>query len=46
MPPPLIAVDQVSESSPGVKALDRMQFELLPAEVHALVGDNSAGKSS
>ena len=30
----------------GVKALDGVDFRLLPGEVHALMGENGAGKST
>ena len=31
---------------PGVLALDRVDFQLLPGEVHILLGENGAGKST
>ena len=31
---------------PGVKALDHVDFSLMPGEIHALVGANGAGKST
>ena len=31
---------------PGVHALDDCQFELRAGEVHALIGENGAGKST
>jgi ribose transport system ATP-binding protein len=44
--PPLISVNDLSKSFPGVQALSHVQFELLPGEVHAVVGENGAGKST
>ena len=37
---------QISRQFPGVQALDRVDFELLPGEVHVLFGENGAGKST
>lgn len=36
----------VSKSFPGVQALDAVDFDLLPGEVHVLLGENGAGKST
>jgi ribose transport system ATP-binding protein len=36
----------ISKAFPGVQALDRVDFELLPGEVHVLLGENGAGKST
>lgn len=43
---PLVAIKDLSKSFPGVKALDKVQFDLMPGEVHALMGENGAGKST
>ena len=45
-PRPLVCIRNLSKSFPGVRALDKCQFELLPGEVHALMGENGAGKST
>ncbi|TWC66504.1 sugar ABC transporter ATP-binding protein [Herbaspirillum sp. SJZ099] len=45
-PLPLIALRNVSKRFPGVLALDNCQFDLVPGEVHALMGENGAGKST
>ena len=36
----------VSKEFPGVKALQNVDFQLLPGEIHALLGENGAGKST
>ncbi|KKB77880.1 D-ribose transporter ATP-binding protein [Devosia soli] len=36
----------IDKSFPGVRALAKARFELLPGEVHALMGENGAGKST
>jgi ABC-type sugar transport system ATPase subunit len=43
---PLVALDRISKAFPGVKALDEVSFEVLPGEVHVLMGENGAGKST
>jgi ribose transport system ATP-binding protein len=42
----LVLMNGIDKSFPGVHALSQCQFELLPGEVHALVGENGAGKST
>ena len=42
----LISVEDVSKTFPGVRALSGVRFELMPGEVHALMGENGAGKST
>lgn len=39
-------MNDIEKSFPGVKALDKCQFNLKAGEVHALVGENGAGKST
>ena len=43
---PLLRIDGVSKSFPGVQALSDVQLELFPGEVLALAGENGAGKST
>ena len=42
----ILEVENISKGFPGVKALDRVSFDLRKGEVHALVGENGAGKST
>ncbi|MBN1963104.1 MAG: sugar ABC transporter ATP-binding protein [Anaerolineae bacterium] len=46
MTAPLLEVNEISKAFPGTQALWQVSFELLPGEVHALVGENGAGKST
>lgn len=43
---PIIEMKNISVEFPGVKALQNVDFRLLPGEVHALMGENGAGKST
>ncbi|MEH7073466.1 sugar ABC transporter ATP-binding protein [Neobacillus drentensis] len=36
----------ITKTFPGVKALDDVHFQLKPGEIHALMGENGAGKST
>jgi ribose transport system ATP-binding protein len=43
---PLVAMAGIDKAFPGVMALKGARFELMPGEVHALMGENGAGKST
>jgi ribose transport system ATP-binding protein len=44
--PSVLELSSVSKSFLGVRALQDVDFRLLPGQVHALVGENGAGKST
>ena len=43
---PAVVLTGVSKWFPGVKALTDVDFDCMPGEVHALVGENGSGKST
>lgn len=43
---PILRVSELTKEFPGVKALDKVNFDLFAGEVHILVGENGAGKST
>lgn len=43
---PLLRLENVGKQYPGVRALDDISLDLLPGEVHVLLGENGAGKST
>jgi rhamnose transport system ATP-binding protein len=43
---PVLSLEGIAKSFPGVKALDGVALSLYPGEVTALVGENGAGKST
>jgi len=43
---PLISIQRLCKSFPGVRALHEVRFELMAGEIHALMGENGAGKST
>lgn len=42
----LVEMNDISVEFPGVKALDHVRFNAIPGEVHVLLGENGAGKST
>ena len=42
----ILELKGVTKIFPGVKALERVQFQLKAGEIHALIGENGAGKST
>ena len=43
---PRLSMQGICKAFPGVQALSGMDFDLLPGEIHALIGQNGAGKST
>ena len=43
---PLIEAEALTKRYPGIVALDHVDFDLWPGEVHVLFGENGAGKST
>src|SRR3954464_11040241 len=43
---PILALQGVTKRFGGATALDSVDFELLPGEIHGLVGESGAGKST
>ena len=41
---PILEMRDITKTFPGVKALTDVNLSVLPAEIHAVVGENGAGK--
>ena len=42
----ILEMKNISKHFSGVKALDKIQFDLRKGEIHSLLGENGAGKST
>jgi rhamnose transport system ATP-binding protein len=42
----ILQLKSINKYFPGVKVLEDVHFDLLPGEIHALMGENGAGKST
>lgn len=42
----VVAMEGITKTFPGVRALDDVHLHVRPGEIHALVGENGAGKST
>jgi len=43
---PIVSLENVTKTYGGIAALANANFDLVPGEIHALVGENGAGKST
>ena len=43
---PILLAEHIDKRFPGVHALDDVSLDVLPGEVHAVIGENGAGKST
>ncbi len=43
---PLLKIEGLTKAYPGVVANDDVSFQIMPGEVHSLLGENGAGKST
>ena len=43
---PILEMQNITKTFPGVKALTDVKLSVMPGEIHAVVGENGAGKST
>jgi putative multiple sugar transport system ATP-binding protein len=43
---PILEMKEITKEFPGVKALNKVSFQVAEGEIHCLVGENGAGKST
>ena len=43
---PILVIEKINKSFPGVRALKDVDMEIFKGDVHAIVGENGAGKST
>ena len=43
---PVLSLKDIRKVYPGVVALNKVSIDFYPGEVHALIGENGAGKST
>ncbi|MDE2210380.1 MAG: ATP-binding cassette domain-containing protein, partial [Betaproteobacteria bacterium] len=43
---PRLSLRGITRAYPGVVANDRIDLDVLPGEIHAVLGENGAGKST
>lgn len=43
---PILEMNHITKTFPGVRALDDVSVHIMPNEIHSIVGENGAGKST